>query len=43
MTGGRILRLKELIGDEDFMVTYGDAVSDVNIAELVAQYKSQES
>ena len=39
MTGGRILRLKELIGDEDFMVTYGDAVSDVNIAELVAQYK----
>ena len=24
---------------EDFMVTYGDAVSDVNIAELVAQYK----
>ena len=39
MTGGRILRLKELIGDEDVMVTYGDAVSDVNIAELVAQYK----
>jgi glucose-1-phosphate cytidylyltransferase len=40
MTGGRILRLKELVGDEDFMVTYGDAVSNVNIAELVKAYKA---
>lgn len=39
MTGGRILRLKELIGKEDFMVTYGDAVADVNIAKLVEEYK----
>lgn len=39
MTGGRILRLKELIGEEDFMVTYGDAVSDVNIGKLVEAYR----
>ena len=38
LTGGRILRLKDFIGDEDFMVTYGDAVSDVNIARLVETY-----
>ncbi len=40
MTGGRILRLKELVGEEDFMVTYGDAVSDVNIGKLVEAYKA---
>jgi glucose-1-phosphate cytidylyltransferase len=40
MTGGRILRLKDLIGKDDFMVTYGDAVSDVNIAQLVEEYKT---
>ena len=39
MTGGRIRRLKDVIGQEDFMVTYGDAVSDVNIAELVKSYQ----
>lgn len=35
LTGGRIKRLQPIIGNEDFMVTYGDAVSDVNISELV--------
>lgn len=35
MTGGRINRAKEIIGDETFMLTYGDGVSDVNITELV--------
>ena len=39
MTGGRILRLKDVIGEEDFMVTYGDAVSDVNIGKLVEKYR----
>ncbi len=39
MTGGRIRRLKDVIGQEDFMVTYGDAVSDVNIGELVKRYR----
>jgi glucose-1-phosphate cytidylyltransferase len=35
MTGGRILRLRSWIGDEPFMVTYGDGVGDVNIRSLV--------
>jgi len=34
-TGGRILRLKQWIGDETFMVTYGDGVGDVDIRSLV--------
>ena len=40
MTGGRIKRAQEFIGDEPFMLTYGDGVSDVNISELVAFHKS---
>ncbi|MCH3982396.1 MAG: glucose-1-phosphate cytidylyltransferase [Prevotella sp.] len=39
LTGGRIKRLKDIIGKEDFMVTYGDAVSNVNIAALVEKFK----
>lgn len=35
MTGGRIKRVKEYIGNEPFMLTYGDGVADVNITELV--------
>lgn len=35
MTGGRIKRVKEYIGDEPFMLTYGDAVCDVDMNELV--------
>lgn len=35
MTGGRIKRVQKYIGDEPFMMTYGDGVSDVNIAELL--------
>ncbi|CAB4926617.1 unannotated protein [freshwater metagenome] len=37
-TGGRIARLKNLI-DEEFLLTYGDGVSDVNIRELLAAHK----
>lgn len=40
MTGGRLKRVKEYIGDEDFMFTYGDGVSDVNIKELVEFHKA---
>lgn len=40
MTGGRIKRIKEYIGDEPFMLTYGDAVGDVNISELLKFHKS---
>ena len=39
MTGGRIRRIKDYIGDETFMLTYGDGVSDVNIKELVKFHK----
>ena len=35
MTGGRIKRVKEYVGDETFCMTYGDGVSDVNITELL--------
>lgn len=35
MTGGRVKRIQPYIGNEPFMLTYGDGVSDVNIRELV--------
>lgn len=35
MTGGRIKRIQKYIGNEDFLLTYGDGVSDVNINSLV--------
>lgn len=35
MTGGRILRLKNLVGDEPFMVTYGDGVGNIDVGALV--------
>lgn len=35
MTGGRIKRIQPHVGNEPFLLTYGDGVSDVNIAELV--------
>ena len=40
MTGGRIARIKHLIGDEPFMMTYGDGVCDVDIKELVSFHRS---
>lgn len=35
MTGGRLKRVRKYIGDDTFMMTYGDGVSNVNIDELV--------
>jgi glucose-1-phosphate cytidylyltransferase len=40
MTGGRLARVKPYLDDETFMVTYGDGLSDVNIADLLAFHKS---
>ena len=40
MTGGRIKRAQDFVGDEPFMLTYGDGVSDININELVEFHKS---
>jgi glucose-1-phosphate cytidylyltransferase len=36
MTGGRIKRIEPLVDGDDFLVTYGDGLSNLNIAELVA-------
>ena len=40
MTGGRIKQAKEIVGDEKFMLTYGDGVSDVNFNKLVDYHNS---
>jgi glucose-1-phosphate cytidylyltransferase len=40
MTGGRIKRIREHIGDETFMLTYGDGVGNVNINELLDFHKA---
>jgi glucose-1-phosphate cytidylyltransferase len=39
MTGGRLKRVKDYIGNETFCLTYGDGVSDVDISGLVAFHK----
>ena len=41
MTGGRIRRAREIVGDEPFCLTYGDGVSDVDIAKLVEFHKEK--
>jgi len=40
LTGGRLKRVRKYIGDETFMMTYGDGVCDVNIRELYDFHKS---
>lgn len=40
MTGGRVKRIQEYTGNEDFMLTYGDGVCDVDIKKLVEFHKS---
>ena len=40
MTGGRVLRLKQWLCGERFMVTYGDGVGDVDLRRLLAFHKS---
>jgi glucose-1-phosphate cytidylyltransferase len=39
MTGGRIKRAKNFIGNEPFLLTYGDGVSDVDLKELISFHK----
>jgi glucose-1-phosphate cytidylyltransferase len=41
MTGGRLKRVKDYIGDEDFCFTYGDGLSDVPIDQLIAFHKER--
>ncbi len=38
-TSGRLMRLRDLLKEETFMMTYGDGVADVDIKELVAFHK----
>ncbi|MFZ3171871.1 MAG: glucose-1-phosphate cytidylyltransferase [Carboxydocellales bacterium] len=40
MTGGRVKRIQPYIGNEPFMITYGDGVSDININKLVQFHKA---
>ena len=39
LTGGRVKRIQSYVGDETFMLTYGDGVGDVNIEKLVNHHK----
>lgn len=37
-TGQRVARVQEYIGNEDFMVTYGDCLSDIEISDILEQH-----
>jgi glucose-1-phosphate cytidylyltransferase len=41
MTGGRLKRVREHVGDDTFCFTYGDGLSDVNIGDVIAFHKTQ--
>jgi glucose-1-phosphate cytidylyltransferase len=43
MTGGRIRRVRDYIGNETFCLTYGDGVTDLNIPEVIAFHKQQKT
>jgi len=40
MTGGRVFRVRDFVGKDTFMCTYGDGLADVNIHELLKFHKS---
>jgi len=40
MTGGRVKKAQDFVGDEPFMLTYGDGVSDIDVEALVKFHKS---
>lgn len=41
MTGGRLKRAQKYIGNETFLLTYGDGVSDVDLNKLIQQHKEK--
>ena len=43
MTGGRLKRIRDYIGNETFCLTYGDGVSNVNIKKLIGFHREQKS
>lgn len=40
MTGARVAKIRKYVGDEDFMLTYGDGVGDIDIDALLAFHRS---
>jgi glucose-1-phosphate cytidylyltransferase len=43
MTGGRIKRIKDYVGEETFCLTYGDGVTDLDIQKLITFHKEQKT
>jgi glucose-1-phosphate cytidylyltransferase len=43
MTGGRVRRVRDFIGDDTFYLTYGDGLSDVNIDALTSFHRKEKS
>lgn len=43
LTGERVRQVKDYIGEEDFMLTYGDGVANINIQSLVDFHKKQKT
>jgi len=41
MTGGRLLRVKNYIGNESFMMTYGDGVADIDLKNLIELHQEK--
>ena len=41
MTGGRLKRVLEYVGDDDFCFTYGDGLSDIDLTQLIAFHREQ--
>jgi len=42
-TGGRLKRVKDFVGNQDFCLTYGDGVSNVNIRKVIEFHQNQNS
>ena len=40
MTGGRVKRMKNFVGNETFLLTYGDGLTGINISDLVNFHNS---
>lgn len=43
MTGGRIKRIQEYIGEESFFLTYGDGLADIDLNALISEHESNDS
>lgn len=43
MTGARVRKIRHLVGDDDFFLTYGDGVSDVPIDDVLSFHRSHSS